>query len=222
MSGIDMFERNVSDYDAWFEEHAAAYASELQAIRELWPSDGVGLEIGVGTGRFAAELGIRFGVEPAAAMRALAEARGLEVFDAKAEALPFADETYDAVLMVTTVCFLDDVAKAFEETYRVLTSGGYFVVGMINRDSPLGQRYERHKDHSTFYSAARFHSTDAVALAMKEAGFVDLTYRQTLFGDSAAMQKPDPVRVGYGDGAFVVIRGTKLRRVAGPTVCPRK
>ncbi|MEX0601563.1 MAG: class I SAM-dependent methyltransferase [Rhodothermales bacterium] len=206
---MDVFERNASDYDAWFEEHAAAYASELQAVRELWPSVGIGLEIGVGTGRFAAELGIRFGVEPAAAMREAAENRGLEVFNAKAEALPFADETYDAVLMVTTVCFLDDLPKAFEETYRVLKGRGYFVVGLIDRDSSLGRRYERHKDRSTFYSAARFHSTGNVAHAMEEAGFVDLTYRQTLFGDPDAMQEPDPVRVGYGDGAFVVIRGRK-------------
>lgn len=209
MPGIDVFERNVSDYDAWFEEHAAAYASELQAVRELWPSDGIGLEIGVGTGRFAAELGIRFGVEPAVAMRTLAEDRGIEVFHAKAEALPFADETYDAVLMVTTVCFLDDVAKAFEETFRVLKRGGYFVVGHIVRDSTLGQRYERHKGGSTFYSDARFHSTDDISRAMQEAGFTDLAYRQTLFGDPDAMKKPEAVRVGHGDGAFVVIRGRR-------------
>jgi hypothetical protein len=43
-------------YDDWFERHRAAYLSELLAIRALLPWEGRGLEIGVGTGRFAGPL----------------------------------------------------------------------------------------------------------------------------------------------------------------------
>lgn len=49
------FEADHGRYDAWFEKHAAAaYVSELLALRPFVPIDGRGLEIGVGSGCFAA------------------------------------------------------------------------------------------------------------------------------------------------------------------------
>ena len=74
---------------------------------------------------------------------------------------------------------------------------------------PLGQRYETKRDASLFYQDARFHTADAVTDWMTRAGFVDLEARQTLFGDPAAMNVPDPVRAGTGEGGFVVLRGLK-------------
>ena len=67
------------------------------------------MEIGVGTGRFAEPLGFREGVEPSPAMAERARRRGLEVTDGVAENLPLPDATYDVALMVTTICFVDDL-----------------------------------------------------------------------------------------------------------------
>ena len=50
------FEIHHRRYDEWFVRHAAAYQSELLAVRALLPWRGLGLDIGVGTGRFAAPL----------------------------------------------------------------------------------------------------------------------------------------------------------------------
>jgi hypothetical protein len=59
------FDAHWSRYEAWFRTHEAAYLSELLALRAFVPWSGLGLEIGVGSGRFAAPLlGIRVGVEP--------------------------------------------------------------------------------------------------------------------------------------------------------------
>jgi hypothetical protein len=55
------------------------------------PKSGTGVEIGVGTGRFAEPLGIRVGVEPSKAMRQVAQKRGIEVIDGVAQVLPFDD-----------------------------------------------------------------------------------------------------------------------------------
>jgi hypothetical protein len=74
-----------------FEKNVFAYKSELQAVRYLLPKRGTGVEIGVGTVRFAEPLGIRVGVEPSKAMREVAQKRGIEVIDGVAEALPFND-----------------------------------------------------------------------------------------------------------------------------------
>ena len=75
MPRIESFEKNVDRYEAWFEHHRLAYESELKAIRMLLPKNGEGLEVGVGTGRFAAPLGIGVGVEPSPAMGQLARER---------------------------------------------------------------------------------------------------------------------------------------------------
>ena len=88
MNNIDIFEKNAAEYDLWFEENEAAYKSEILALRDLIPAKGVGLEIGVGTGRFAGPLGIRIGVEPAKAMADRARRRGIEVHEARAKPFP--------------------------------------------------------------------------------------------------------------------------------------
>ena len=84
----DAFENYALEYDDWFERYELAYRAELAAIEVLLPRAGRGLEIGVGTGRFAGPLGIKVGVEPARAMAARAKNRGIEVVRGCAEALP--------------------------------------------------------------------------------------------------------------------------------------
>lgn len=65
MPKIEAFDRFSDAYDAWFEENADKYEAELGLIRRLLPPSGArGIEIGVGSGKFAVPFGIRIGVEP--------------------------------------------------------------------------------------------------------------------------------------------------------------
>jgi ubiquinone/menaquinone biosynthesis C-methylase UbiE len=173
------------------------------------PDTGEGLEVGVGTGRFAAPLGIEHGVDPSPEMRKRARKGGIDVKDGVAETLPYPDARFDFVLMTTTLCFLDDLEAAFEDARRVLHPGGALVVGFIDRDGPLGRRYEEQMDTSVFYASARFHRANEVARLLETAGFEDLTAWQTLFSDPETMTDPDPVEDGVGEGGFAVIRGVK-------------
>src|SRR5579863_8743760 len=94
-----------------------------------------GVEIGVGTGRFAQPLHIKFGIEPSENMAQLAEKRGIKVYRTLAEDLPIGNETFDFALMVTTVCFLSDIPKAFGEVHRILKPGGEIILGIIDKNS---------------------------------------------------------------------------------------
>ncbi len=208
MAGVESFDRNVSRYEQWFIDHPFAYLSEVRAVRELLPK-GSGIEIGVGTGRFAAPLGITRGVEPSRAMAELARRKGIEVLSGVAEKLPFADNEFDFALMVTTVCFLDDRDLAFSEARRVLKPGGSFVIGFVDRESPLGREYEKRKDKSAFYTDATFYAATEIADHLAEAGFGGFAFRQTLFTPLDEMEEADPVREGHGRGSFVVVRGIK-------------
>lgn len=212
----DPFEQHVDLYERWFERNHAAYESELRAVASLLPADGVGIEIGVGTGRFAAPLGIRLGVEPLEAMGAIARQRGIEVIRAVAESLPFAEARFDFALLVVTLGFLDDAPLAVREAYRVLKDGGSLIVGFIDRESRLGRRYQSRKGESLFYRDARFYSVDEVMGLVESAGFRDLCCVQTLFQDADPLPAAEAVRLGHGEGAFVVLRGTKMAPAPDP------
>lgn len=107
------FDQNALEYDQWFDRHSAIYETELLALKKAIPNNIKGIEIGVGTGRFAQALDIEFGVEPSENMAIKAEQRGIEVYRAFAENLPIKNDFFDFALMVSTVCFLSDIPKAF-------------------------------------------------------------------------------------------------------------
>ncbi len=199
------FEANIERYDRWYEEHQPAYRAELDAVRRLLPAAGSGLEIGVGTGRFAAPLGVGVGLDPSLAMLHYARRRGVAPVCGVAEALPFADATFDYVLSVTVICFVGDPRRMLFETHRVLKPQGAAVIGFIDRASPLGHSYEARKNDDIFYRDAVFRSAGEIEILLGRAGFGALEWLQTLSAPPGAEHEAEPPRPGYGEGGFVVV-----------------
>ena len=209
MPKITPFENYFNEYEEWFEENRFVYEAELQAVRELLPADGEGIEIGVGSGRFAAPLGIRLGIDPSLKMAEIAVKRGIEVYEGVAENLPFDNGRFDFALMVTAICFLGDARAAMCEAYRILKPGGALVIGFVDRISPVGKKYEKHKAENKFYREASFYSTNEVVSLMADEGFGDFSFTQTIFRNLEDINNAESVKEGYGEGSFVVIRGEK-------------
>jgi SAM-dependent methyltransferase len=207
MPRIEPFEQHPDRYDRWFERHPAVFAAEVRALRSLRPPGGRSLAIGVGTGRFAQALDVEDGVDPSPAMRRRAQQCGIRVRAGTAEELPYDDDQFDIALLVTTICFVDDVEQSLAEVHRVLAPGGALLIGMVDRESPLGQRYESNKEDHPFYYAAHFHTTEEVVAAMQTVGFGAFSVRQTLVHPLDEVEDPEPVKPGHGEGAFVAIRG---------------
>ena len=209
MARIEPFEKYISEYEDWFEKNHFVYISELQAVKMLLPENGKGIEIGVGTGRFAAPLEIKFGLEPSTKMQKVAERRGIKVIEGVVENLPFADALFDFTLMVTTICFLDDIDVAFREIHQILKNAGRFIIAFIDRDSPLGRLYEENKKNNKFYRFATFYSVDEVIAHLKRASFRHFNIVQTIFHPLDKIKGIETVTNGYGQGSFVVISAEK-------------
>lgn len=202
------FDERADDYDSWFERHPAVYQSELEALSRAL-TGGLGLEVGVGTGRFASFFGVKIGLDPSPAMLSLSKIREIEPVRGIAEALPFKDAVFDQVLFVTSLCFTKRPEKALMEANRVLRKNGRVVIGLIDRGSPLGQEYISKVKHSRFYEEAVFHSTEEVLEMMRKAGFISYTTFQTIFQEPERIITPSPITEGYGRGLFVVLSGKK-------------
>lgn len=202
------FETEVQQYDQWFDKHSFAYLSELYAVGNLLPKDGVGIEVGLATGRFAGPCGIKEGVEPSRVMGELAAKRGFEVINGTAENLPYKDMRHDFILMVT-ICYFNDVQKAFEEAYRVLKRNGTLVVGFIDKYRTIGKEYAERKGEGGYYDYATFYTPQEVQKMLKAANFHIEETKQTLFGRLNEINDLQDTKEGYGEGSFVIIKAVK-------------
>jgi ubiquinone/menaquinone biosynthesis C-methylase UbiE len=119
-STIQIFEKFHNRYDKWFTRHQWVYRSEIEAVSRLIPQGGLGLEVGVGTGRFATPFAVAVGLDPSIAMASMAKKKRLEVVRGIGENLPFIAETFDFVMLVATICFVEDPRTTLKEARRVL------------------------------------------------------------------------------------------------------
>jgi len=200
-----VFDRHAQKYDIWYDKNKFVYLSELKALKKVLPKKGSGLEIGVGTGRFAMPLNIEFGIDPSKKMLMFAKARGVKVKLCSGENLPFNREFFDYVAVIITLCFVKNPLKVLKEAKRVLKKNGKLIIGIIDKNSFLGKFYQKKK--SIFYQQAHFWGVKEITDLLRKAGFKKFSYLQTLFSlpeDIVSVEKP---RKGFGKGGFVIING---------------
>jgi SAM-dependent methyltransferase len=206
-----LFDEHIAEYEEWFDKYNNVFLSEVAAILELFPEGDnlYGLEIGTGTGRFSEALGIKEGVDPSRAMREKAGEKGINVRDARAEALPFKDMSYHIVLIVFCISYFENLHEAFKEAYRVLKDEGVLILGFIDKNSAIGEFYESRKPESIFYKHANFYSVEKITEELRKVGFKQLSYSQTLFHPLDEIDEMEIPKPGYGEGSFVLIKSIK-------------
>lgn len=205
------FETEASLYDQWYDQFPNTFQSEILSLRALLPPPGQWVEIGVGTGRFAVELGIQLGIEPTESMATLARGRGIDVIRGVAEALPLESGSMDAVFFITTLCFVQDMRRALTEAYRVLRPCGCCIIGLLPLDSPLGQATQAQAASDLFFKHAHLRTKSEVFDTLEVAGFTLEGTSQTLLGEPGGFEICDPTQdQGHDHGSFVGIRAIKM------------
>jgi SAM-dependent methyltransferase len=204
----ETFERHAEEYDAWYEKYKPAYESELIALKTFVPENPENfkaLEVGAGTGRFAAPLGLGYGLEPAGAMAEISKKRGIQMVLGVAESLPFKRQSFDFVLIVAALSLFNDPVKALCEAAGVLKPGGQIIIGILDRDSLHGDFFESGKKEGRFSSGAKFLSTAKVSGWLKELGFEEIKVCQTLYMQPEKIEHVELPQKGSGTGSFAVI-----------------
>ena len=154
------FDKKAPEYDAWYQTQKGALVDALEtecAFSLFQPTAGMRvLDAGCGTGNFSlkmAALGATVeGVDLSAPMIGYAKEKAQassyadqlhfqvgDLYD-----LPFADESFDAVLSMAAFEFIHEDWRALEEFMRVVKPGGRVLIGTITGNSDWGLEYQRH------------------------------------------------------------------------------
>lgn len=176
----------TATYDAWYDTEAgsAVLAVEVDCLRAvLGDIAGPRLEVGAGTGRFAQALGAAHTVDPAPEMLRLAAARHLDAVRGVAEALPYRDAIFDAVICVTALEFVARPHLAIAEVARVLRPGGRFALGYLPRDGAWATVYARTAaaNPASVFHRAHFFTPDEITALCRQFGLAEGESRSALF-----------------------------------------
>jgi hypothetical protein len=104
---------------------------------------------------------------------------------------------------------VDDAMVMAQEAHRILKKGGCFIIGFIDRTSPLGEHYLSHQYENPFYRDATFYSATEVESLLNKARFGEQTWVQTLSKPPHEIRAIEPTYPGRGMGSFVVVRANK-------------
>ncbi|MEM0158392.1 MAG: class I SAM-dependent methyltransferase, partial [Thermoplasmataceae archaeon] len=126
---------------------------------------GNGIEIGVGTGRFAAPLRIAYGLDSSKEMLEIARKRGVKTILGSAYSTNLKDKSFDYSLFYMTLCFLSDPQRAIKEAYRISTK---VISVILDRECAYVQGLMSKK--SGFYAFANFYTAEDIINFYRDAG----------------------------------------------------
>ena len=184
LSSLSRFDFLAGSYEAWFSTGLGAFVGRrekdlLVALLRPRPDDTI-LEVGSGTGYFLRELARMgaycVGIEPSKEMLAVAmarPARGVGYIRGRAESLPFKDASFDSLLYMTTLEFVQDAHAAIREATRVVQPDGRLVLGVLNADGAWARARWR---EGGLWRAAHFFRAEELEALLSPFGPIRLSY----------------------------------------------
>lgn len=228
------FDEYADAYDAWFLDNRNVLYSELNLVASVVKGAGKVLSVGCGSGLFEKllrdERGIVItdGIEPSTGMADIARRRGLRVTIATAEEADFGHGDYDCILFNGTPSYITGLADVVKKAYDALPAGGRIVLIDVPKESSYGIMYNLAKALGTwhhpllegvyppnpypieFVNVANWRTTAEKVAMLKDAGFSDITFSQTLTAHPLYSDRVEEQPVeGYDRGDYVAVTAYK-------------
>jgi len=153
---MSFFDKQADSYDGWYHVPMGEFIDDVEtclAFSMFKAEKGMlVLDVGCGTGNFSVKLAQKgcyiTGIDISEQMLKVAREKARKNNDLSMEftlmdvnQLDFDDETFNAVFSMTAFEFVKEPAHAYAEMFRVLKPGGQLLIGVILKDSNLGQYY---------------------------------------------------------------------------------
>ena len=191
--------KTAKSYEGWYKTSKGRKFDSLEKkiiFGLIRPQSGESiLDIGCGTGHHLGwfkHLGLRVtGIDNSVYMLDVARqrlGRDLDVEVAQAQNLPFGNNQFDIVSMITTLEFVEDPGRALREAYRVAKSRLF--LGVLNKYSFLALNYRlRGLFRKSIYNYAKFYSFGQLMKMVKEIDDKPIVYWQTVIPWQPRMNK---------------------------------
>jgi ubiquinone/menaquinone biosynthesis C-methylase UbiE len=221
---IMLFDEWPEEYDRWFATPMGALVKKYEGellLELLKPMPGESiLDAGCGTGVFTLDVLSRdttvIGLDISLPMlkRAGRKARRFYFHMVLGEMLnlPFPEKSFDRVMSVTALEFIEDAQGAFRELFRVTKRNGCIVVATLNSLSPWAARRKRNaKEKQTIFEKAIFRSPDELRSLAPVEGVVRtaIHFQKEDNTEMAAEIEREGRRRRLDTGAFVAGRWEK-------------
>jgi len=220
-----LFDEWPEAYDRWFTTPIGSLVRRYEAeliLDLLNPKRGeIILDAGCGTGIFTLDIlasgskVVGLDLSRPMLMRAGEKLKGspFHIVSADILHLPFPEGSFDKVVSVTALEFIEDGKEAVGELFRVTKKGGRMVVATLNSLSPwASRRIVEAKERNTLFGKAIFRSPDELRSLAPVEGWVKtaIHFQKGEDSERAVGMEHEGKRKGLNTGAFVAARWEKL------------
>jgi ubiquinone/menaquinone biosynthesis C-methylase UbiE len=219
-----LFDEWPEAYDRWFATPIGSLVKRYEAdllLDLLRPGHGeLILDAGCGTGVFTQDIlfhgspVVGFDISLPMLMRAREKLRGypFQIVLGDILNLPFWENSFDRVVSVTALEFIEDAKGAVKELFRVTKKKGCVVVATLNNLSPWASRRKAEaKRKHTLFEKAVFRSPDELRSLAPLEGVVRtaIHFQKEDHPDGAQEIEREGQRKCLNTGAFVAVRWEK-------------
>ena len=227
------FDGYAAKYDEWFMKNDNLFESELRLFKKVL-GDISGkklLSVGCGSGLFESYIDSSNieGIEPSEDMGQIAIKRGVNVIKfGLIEDVELPDNEYDIIYFNGSSSYMEDLSPVYGKCKKALKEGGKLILLDVPKESAFGFMYLLGKSLNTYdheylegampelpyplalASSGVWHSTEEKIDVLKNLGFENFTYYQTLVKNPLyTNEEPEEVIEGYKSGGYVAIIAEK-------------
>ena len=219
-----LFDEWPEAYDSWFTTPIGSLVRKVEAeliLDLLKPKQGeVILDAGCGTGIFTLDIlsigsqviGLDISLPMLIHARKKLKEYPFQTVLSDMLNLPFRKNSFDKVVSVTTLEFIENAKGAVGELFRVTQKGGCVVVATLNSLSPWALRRKAEaKERHTIFERAIFRSPDELSSLASVEGVVKtaIHFQKEDDPEKAIEIEQEGQRRNLSTGAFVAVRWEK-------------